>query len=168
MRALCFVALRIIRSLNPEGGGPMEEVRQITPYLSALGVESTVVSLDSLTSPFCRSVVCGRWPGSVAGNYGYRRALPSIHNLAKDHDAVIIHGIWQYHAYATWRPCAAPVFPTFTPMGCWIPGSSTPIRSSILRSGHWPWADYRVLRDAKAVLFTTEQERLLARRRLVV
>jgi glycosyltransferase involved in cell wall biosynthesis len=28
---------------------------------------------------------------------------------------------------------------------------------------YWPWADYRVLRDAKAVLFTTEQERLLAR-----
>jgi glycosyltransferase involved in cell wall biosynthesis len=28
---------------------------------------------------------------------------------------------------------------------------------------YWPWADYRVLRDARAVLFTTEQERLLAR-----
>jgi glycosyltransferase involved in cell wall biosynthesis len=28
---------------------------------------------------------------------------------------------------------------------------------------YWPWADYRVLRDAQAVLFTTEQERLLAR-----
>jgi glycosyltransferase involved in cell wall biosynthesis len=28
---------------------------------------------------------------------------------------------------------------------------------------YWPWADYRVLRDASAVLFTTEQERLLAR-----
>jgi glycosyltransferase involved in cell wall biosynthesis len=29
---------------------------------------------------------------------------------------------------------------------------------------YWPWADYRVLRDATGVLFTTEQERLLARR----
>src|SRR5213076_1488953 len=28
---------------------------------------------------------------------------------------------------------------------------------------YWPWADYRVLRDARAVLFTTEEERLLAR-----
>jgi glycosyltransferase involved in cell wall biosynthesis len=27
----------------------------------------------------------------------------------------------------------------------------------------WPWADYPVLRDANAVLFTTEEERLLAR-----
>ena len=28
---------------------------------------------------------------------------------------------------------------------------------------YWPWADYRVLRDAQEVLFTTEQERRLAR-----
>ena len=28
---------------------------------------------------------------------------------------------------------------------------------------YWPWAEYRVLRDAQAVLFTCEEERLLAR-----
>jgi glycosyltransferase involved in cell wall biosynthesis len=28
---------------------------------------------------------------------------------------------------------------------------------------YWPWADYRVLRDARAVLFTSEEERLQAR-----
>jgi glycosyltransferase involved in cell wall biosynthesis len=28
---------------------------------------------------------------------------------------------------------------------------------------YWPWADYRVLRDARAVFFTSEEERLLAR-----
>jgi glycosyltransferase involved in cell wall biosynthesis len=28
---------------------------------------------------------------------------------------------------------------------------------------YWPWAEYRVLRDAQAVLFTCESERLLAR-----
>jgi glycosyltransferase involved in cell wall biosynthesis len=28
---------------------------------------------------------------------------------------------------------------------------------------YWPWAEYRVLRDAQAVLFTSEEERLLAR-----
>jgi glycosyltransferase involved in cell wall biosynthesis len=28
---------------------------------------------------------------------------------------------------------------------------------------YWPWADYRVLRDAQAVLFTCEEERVLAR-----
>src|ERR1700733_6136412 len=28
---------------------------------------------------------------------------------------------------------------------------------------YWPWAEYRVLRDARAVLFTCEEERVLAR-----
>ena len=28
---------------------------------------------------------------------------------------------------------------------------------------YWPWAEYRVLRDAQAVLFTCEEERILAR-----
>ena len=28
---------------------------------------------------------------------------------------------------------------------------------------YWPWAEYRVLRDAAAVLFTSEEERRLAR-----
>ena len=28
---------------------------------------------------------------------------------------------------------------------------------------YWPWAEYRVLRDAQAVLFTCEEERVLAR-----
>ncbi|EOM1465679.1 TPA: glycosyltransferase, partial [Klebsiella pneumoniae] len=29
---------------------------------------------------------------------------------------------------------------------------------------YWPWADYRVLRDAKSVIFTCEEERILARK----
>ena len=29
---------------------------------------------------------------------------------------------------------------------------------------YWPWAEYRVLRDASAVLFTSEEEKRLARR----
>jgi glycosyltransferase involved in cell wall biosynthesis len=29
---------------------------------------------------------------------------------------------------------------------------------------YWPWAEYRVLRDARAVLFTCEEERVLARK----
>ena len=39
--------LRLIRSLTPSGGGPMEGVRQITPHLAALGVATTVASLDA-------------------------------------------------------------------------------------------------------------------------
>ena len=48
-------------------------------------------------------------------------------------------------------------------------GCLTLISNGLIRSKHarkwffWPWADYRVLRDAAAVLFTAEEERRLAR-----
>ncbi|MCS5694246.1 glycosyltransferase [Cyanobium sp. FGCU-6] len=159
--------LRLIRSLNPSGGGPMEGVRQITPHLVALGVCTTVASLDLPDAPWLQDQpfqAIGLGP--VAGGYGYRRGLPArIRDLAQEHDAVIIHGTWQYHAYATWRALRGSGIPYFVyPHGMLDPWFKRTFPLKHLKKwAYWPWADYRVLRDAKAVLFTTEQERLLAR-----
>jgi glycosyltransferase involved in cell wall biosynthesis len=78
---------------------------------------------------------------------------------------VIIHGTWQYHAYATWRALRGSGIPYFVyPHGMLDPWFKRTYPLKHLKKwAYWPWADYRVLRDAKAVLFTTEQERLLAR-----
>ena len=46
--------LRLIRSLDPLGGGPADGVRQITPHLSALGIDTTVASLDSPDVPWLK------------------------------------------------------------------------------------------------------------------
>ena len=145
----------------------MEGIRQITPYLSAMGVDTTVVSLDTPDETFLHDQpfqAVGLGP--VIGSYGYRPALPSrIRAFAEDHDAVIIHGIWQYHSYATWRALRDTSIPYFVyPHGMLDPWfkRAYPLKHLKKRS-YWHWADYRVLRDARAVLFTTDQERLLAR-----
>ncbi len=159
--------LRLIRSLNPAGGGPMEGVRQITPHLEALGVATTVASLDPPEAPWLQDQpfqAIGL--GSVAGSYGYRRGLPArIRALAQQHDVVIIQGIWQYHAFATWRALHGSGIPYFVythgMLDPWFK-RTYPLKH-LKKWAYWPWADYRVLRDARAVLFTTEQERLLAR-----
>jgi hypothetical protein len=55
----------------------MEGVRQITPHLAALGVSSTVASLDPPDAPWLQDQpfeVIGL--GRVAGGYGYRCGLP--------------------------------------------------------------------------------------------
>lgn len=159
--------LRLIRSLNPEGGGPAEGIRQITPHLAALGVAATVASLDPPDAPCLQNQpfqVIGLGP--VTGGYGYRRGLPArIRSLAQQHDAVIIQGIWQYHAYATWRALRGSGIPYFVyPHGMLDPWFKRTYPLKHLKKwAYWPWADYRVLRDATGVLFTTEQERLLAR-----
>jgi glycosyltransferase involved in cell wall biosynthesis len=159
--------LRIIRSLNPAGGGPMEGIRQITPHLAALGVTTTAVSLDPPEAPWLEDYPFDAVGlGPVSGRYGYRQGLPSrIRILAEQHDAVIIHGIWQYHAYATWRALRGSGIPYFVyPHGMLDPWFKRTYPLKHLKKwAYWPWADYRVLRDAQAVLFTTEQERLLAR-----
>jgi glycosyltransferase involved in cell wall biosynthesis len=159
--------LRLIRSLNPAGGGPMEGVRQITPHLTRLGVTTTVASLDAPDAPWLQEPsfqAIGLGP--VTNAYGYRSGLPErIRALAAGHDGVIIQGIWQYHAYATWRALRGSDIPYFVyPHGMLDPWFKRTYPLKHLKKWtYWPWADYRVLRDAKAVLFTTEQERLLAR-----
>ena len=97
--------LRLIHSLDPASGGPVEGIRQITPHLSALGISTTVASLDSPDSPWLQDEAFHSIAlGPVFGNYGYKRNLTShIRSLALQYDTVIIHGLWQYHSFATWR-----------------------------------------------------------------
>ncbi|MCT0208298.1 glycosyltransferase [Synechococcus sp. CS-1332] len=159
--------LNLNRSLDPLGGGPIEGVRQMVPHLAALGVSSTLASLDPPDAPWLRNHSppdCGLGP--VHGLYGYRRGLPSrIRALAQGHDAVIVHGVWQYHAFATWRALHGTGIPYFVyPHGMLDPWfkHTYPLKH-LKKWAYWPWGEYRVLRDARAVLFTCEQERLLAR-----
>lgn len=159
--------LRLSRSLNPTGGGIAEGVRQITPHLAALGVVSTVASLDPPEAPWLQhQPFTAIGLGPVASGYGYRRGLPArILDLAQQHDVVIIEGTWQYHAYATWRALRGTGIPYFVythgMLDPWFK-RTYPLKH-LKKWTYWPWADYRVLRDARAVLFTTEQERRLAR-----
>ena len=159
--------LRIIRSLDPVGGGPAEGIRQITSHLTALGIYTTVVSLDPPDSPWLHDQAFhSKGLGPVLGSYGYRRNLPDcIRSIAQNHDCVIIEGLWQYHAFATWRALRSTGIPYFVyPHGMLDPWfkHTYPLKH-VKKWCYWPWADYRVLRDASAVLFTTEQERLLAK-----
>ena len=159
--------LRVIRSVDPVGGGPIEGIRQITPHLEALGATTTVASLDSAAAPWLeRLPATAIGLGPVSGGYGYRRGLPQrLRALALEHDVVIIHGLWQYHALATWRALRGIGIPYFVyPHGMLDPWfkHNYPLKH-LKKWAYWPWADYRVLRDARAVLFTSEQERRLAR-----
>ena len=159
--------LNVIRSVDPAGGGPIEGICQITPHLEALGAITTVASLDSTAAPWLEQLpATGMGLGPVSGGYGYRRGLPQrLRALALEHDVVIVHGLWQYHAFATWRALHGSGIPYFVyPHGMLDPWfKHTYLLKHLKKLAYWPWADYRVLRDAQAVLFTTEQERLLAR-----
>jgi glycosyltransferase involved in cell wall biosynthesis len=78
---------------------------------------------------------------------------------------VIVHGLWQYHSFGVWRAVAGSSTPYFVfPHGMLDPWFKRKYpRKHFKKLLYWPWAEYRVLRDAKAVFFTSEEERRSAR-----
>ena len=104
--------------------------------------------------------------GPVKGSYGYsRKIVPWLKEHRKDYDVVIVDGLWQYNGFAVWRALRG----TSTPYFVFSHGMLDPWFKRTYPLKHfkkwlyWPWGEYRVLRDAKAVLFTCEEERRLAR-----
>ncbi len=159
--------LRCIHSLDPAIGGPLESVKQSTLILMRRGHEVEIACLDAPETRGARD-----FPGKVhalgpgRGSYGYsRRFLPWLKHHRADFDAVLVHGIWQYHSFAVWRALHRTSTPYFVfPHGMLDPwfNRTYPLKH-LKKLLYWPWAEYRVLRDAAAVLFTSEEERRLAR-----
>jgi glycosyltransferase involved in cell wall biosynthesis len=159
--------LHVIQSVNPAHGGPIEGVRQIARIYADRKIEADLVSLDLPDDPFVADFplkVYALGPG-LLGKYGYSpRLLAWLRQNHHNYDCVIVHGIWQYHSYACWRA----VRKTKTPYVVFTHGMLDPWfkrqypLKHLKKSLYWPWHEYRVLRDAKAVLFTSEEERILA------
>lgn len=160
--------LHVLPSVNPMGGGPMEGVRQRGIRLLQLGHQVEVVTLDRPDADFVRDfplTVHGLGPSR--GGYGYNaRLVPWLLAHAQDFDAVIVNGLWQYHSFAAWRALRRLGIPYFVfTHGMLDPWFKRAYPLKHLKKWlYWPWAEYRVLRDARAVLFTSEEERLQARR----
>ncbi len=159
--------LRSIHSVNPMVGGPIESVKQSSAVLARRGHHVEIVSLDAPSDPSVhQSPVTVHALGPGCGSYGYApRFTRWIKDRHADYDAVIVHGLWQYSSVGVWRALRKTTTPYFVfPHGMLDPwfNRTYPLKH-IKKLLYWPWAEYRVLRDAAAVLFTSEEERRLAR-----
>ena len=159
--------LHAIRSLNPAGGGPIEGVLQLSTVNIRAGHAVEVVSLDHPSDPWVLacSLPCHAL-GPAWGKYGYSSRFVSwLREHRDDYDFVVVNGLWQYHAFGVWRALRGTTTPYFVyPHGMLDPWFKRTYPLKHLKKWlYWPWADYRVLRDAAAVLFTCEEERVRAR-----
>lgn len=159
--------LHILPSIDPTGGGPMEGVRQLGLRLTEMGHCIELVTLDDPGAPFlgdCPLKVYALGPSKWAYRYN-SRLTPWLRIHARNYDAIIVNGLWQYHSFGAWRALHRMKVPYFVfTHGMLDPWFKHTYPFKHLKKWlYWPWAEYRVLRDASAVLFTCEEERLLAR-----
>jgi glycosyltransferase involved in cell wall biosynthesis len=159
--------LRSTHTVNPAGGGPIESIKQSSAALLRRGHEVEIISLDAPDDPWVRDApVPVQALGPGRGSYGYAPRFSSwIKERRAQFDAVIVHGLWQYSSFGVWRALAGTSTPYFVfPHGMLDPWfKRTYPAKHFKKLLYWPWAEYRVLRDAAAVLFTAEEERRLAR-----
>lgn len=159
--------LHLIRSVNPVGGGPIEGVKQLGLVNRHLGHEIEVASLDAPSAEFLKTFPL---PVHALGpswlKYGYSgRLLPWLRENVAKYDIVIVNGLWQYHGLGVWRYMHNRDIPyvvySHGMLDPWF-NKTYPLKH-LKKALYWPWGEYRVLRDASAVLFTSEEERILAR-----
>ena len=160
--------LHFICSIDSATGGPVEGLRQRCAIYEAGGYEVEIATLDSpefveTCSGFPAKLV-GLGPGR--GTYAYsRRAVPWLKANVHRFDVVFVNGVWNYNTLAAHRALAG----TDIPWAIFTHGMLDPYFKKqyplkhLKKSIYWHTLLGKVFRDAYQVLFTCEEEKLLAR-----
>lgn len=159
--------LHVIHSIDPASGGPAEALRQLSHIYRSGGHEVDVATLDppEVVEQFnFPAKVFGLGPGK--GVYGYSpRAAPWLIEHVGAYDLVLLNCIWQYDVLAAWRALKKVNKPyaVFT-HGMLDPYFKTefPLKH-VKKAFYWHMFLKDILNNANAVLFTCEEEKLLAR-----
>lgn len=158
--------LHVIGSVSPADGGPPEAVRQLARAYALLGVDVEVLCQDPPHATWLTNFPCPvhalgqRW----LGRFGLSpRLWQWLHRNAPRFDGIVMNGLWIFPDIAV-RSAA---LRARTPYAVFPHGSLDPWFNKkyplkhIKKLIYWP-LQYPVLRDARAVLFTTATERDLA------
>jgi len=159
--------LHVIAGTDPESGGPIEALQRISEILIRDGHQVEAVSLEEQ-----HEVASRKFSFSITGlGHGSRpyrfnpRLTPWLRENGCRFDAVVLHGLWNYSSFGSWRALAQ----TSTPYYIFTHGMMDPwFREKypfkhVAKQIFWTLAEGRVVRDASAVLFTCEEERARAR-----
>ncbi len=160
--------LHIVTSANPASGGPIEGVKQLGAVNSRAGHS---IDVACLTDPGAE--VQANFPLKLHSfkksylSYCYcPDAVGWLRKNRDEYDAVIVNGMWQYNSVVAWRGLKGSNIPYFVyPHGMLDPwfARAYPLKH-LKKYLYWWFLQERVVRGAKALLFTCEEERRLARK----
>ena len=170
--------LHVIASVDPRTGGPVEGVFSSSSVWSRHGHTRHIVSLDPPEAPWVEGAPVPSFAMGIGGRfYGLlRRILPWLRygytpkltrwlqTHVDDYDAIIINGLWNYASYGTWRALHNANTPYFVfthgMLDPWF-NKAYPTKT-FFKTIFWKLFEHKVLRDARGVMFTCEEERQLA------
>lgn len=171
--------LHIIASMDPRSGGPAEGVTQIGNTLRSLDVEQHVLTLDPPGSQFEQLANRSIYPmgrprstgrGSLDRARNWANYSPAALAWGRAHlhefDACVVNGLWNYSTRIARQLLVGSGVPYVVyPHGMLDPWfrSHYPLKHAA-KQVLWTSNEGVLLREADAVLFTCEEERLLARR----
>jgi glycosyltransferase involved in cell wall biosynthesis len=167
--------LHIISSMNPNAGGTSQAVRNLIPNLQEFYTDNEVICFDSEELAYGSKDDFKIFKiGNGRTSYQYRPLLLKwLANNLSQYEAVIVHGIWQYHNYAIYKAVRGLKKQKRTtpkviimPHGMLDPyfQKATNRKWKALRNEIvWKLTEQKAINAADAVFFTCEEELLLAR-----
>ena len=151
--------LHVVASFSPAMGGTSEGIRKLA---QCGGGGTELVCLDDPAEPYVQEQ---SFPvhalGPPKGSYwSTPRLQPWLRENLGRFDGVVIHGLWQWHSYGSYQMVRGRVPYVVFPHGMLDPyfKRAFPVKH-FKKQVYWLAREYRVLRDAKAVCFTTPIER---------
>ncbi|MGA2051803.1 MAG: glycosyltransferase [Opitutales bacterium] len=159
--------LKTTHSLAPAGGGVATAIDTLSRAQIALGHTIEVACLDDPSAPWLaqRAYPVHAFPSTRFHKYGWCPAFARwLRENLRRFDVVAIEGLWQYPGPATRSAAHAAHIPYVVyPHGMLDPWFRRAYPSKHLKKMlYWLLVEHRVLRDARAVIFTAEEEHRLA------
>lgn len=171
--------LHIIGSVDPRFGGPIEGITRQAMVRSILGSSTHIASLDQPDDPWIAACPTKVFALGIRGaayarlrsfvpwlRYGYTPHLvPWLRQHVRDYDIVVINGLWNYSTLGARRALIAMGVPyvvfTHGMLDPWF--RKTYPMKHLVKQFFWWFSEGPLLANARAVMFTTDDERDLAR-----
>jgi len=160
--------LHVVHSCNPLAGGVAEAVNRLAEASTEVGHKAEIATCDQPSSSFFEELdlaVRGFGPASDSSYHSCPALGSWLMENAASFDALVSHGLWQYPSVAVRKAARKAGKPYFVyPHGMLDPWfkSQYPLKH-LKKMLFWWLRQGRILRNAKAVCFTTDEERRLAR-----
>ncbi|RKS13309.1 glycosyltransferase [Flavobacterium sp. 120] len=171
--------LHIIASANPESGGLIQGIRNYEEALHLLGIQRDLLCFetpsDILEWQFPVSLkVIGLGTSKTGWQYN-EKLIPWLKNNIHNYDHVVLDGLWSYHTYATLKVVetlkkenlSAKLPAVFLmPHGMldpWFQRDKSRRIKAIRNFFYWHLIEKKVLNAVDGLLFTCEEELILAR-----